>query len=76
MKAIVQARLDQESQAALEQLSRRLGWSYSKVVREGLRLMAACYPAKRGKKIIGMGQFSSGEPDLGSNKKHLEGYGR
>lgn len=76
MKTIVQARLDKDSQVALEQLSRRLGWTHSEVVREGLRLMKACYGSGRGKKIIGMGQFSSGEPDLGSNKKHLEGFGR
>ncbi len=34
-------------------------------------------PTKRRKiKITGMGQFCSGVPDLGSNKKHLEGLGR
>ena len=27
-------------------------------------------------KIIGTGQFDSGIPDLGSNKKHLEGLGK
>ena len=27
-------------------------------------------------KITGMGQFDSGIPDLGSNKKHLEGLGK
>ena len=32
-------------------------------------------PAKR-IKIIGTGQFESGIPDLGSNKKHLEGLGK
>jgi hypothetical protein len=32
-------------------------------------------PAKSGK-IIGMGQFLSGIPDLASNKKHLEGFGQ
>jgi len=26
--------------------------------------------------IIGTGQFASGIPDLGSNKKHLEGLGK
>ena len=39
-------------------------------------------PKKNGKKtnrqlqFIGTGQFDSGIPDLGSNKKHLEGLGR
>jgi hypothetical protein len=77
MKTTVQARLDDESQAALKQLTRRLGWSPSRVVREGLRLMVRHYgAAPKKRKIIGMGEFDSGIPDLGSNKKHLEGYGR
>jgi hypothetical protein len=39
-------------------------------------------PKKNGKKIdrqaqfIGTGLFDSGIPDLGSNKKHLEGFGK
>lgn len=32
-------------------------------------------PGKR-LNITGMGQFDSGIPDLGSNKKHLEGFGK
>lgn len=33
---------------------------------------------KRGKplKFTGVGQFDSGIPDLGSNKKHLDGLGK
>ena len=76
MKTVVQARLDDDSRIALERLVKRLGWSPSKVVREGLRLMTACYGALPGKRIIGLGQFVSGQPDLGSNKKHLKGFGR
>ncbi|HEY6445497.1 MAG TPA: hypothetical protein VIY53_03490 [Acidobacteriaceae bacterium] len=74
----VQARLDEESEAALHQLTSQLGWSPSRVVREGLRLMAKHHgsPRRKKRKIIGMGEFDSGIPDLGSNKKHLEGYGR
>lgn len=77
MKATVQARLDSESQAALDHLVRRLGWSPSRVVREGLRLMVRHYgspPPK--KKIIGMGEFDAGPPDLATNKKYMEGFGR
>jgi len=75
MRSTVQARLDRDTQRALERLVRRTGWSPSRVVREGLRLVAACYrPA--GGKIAGMGKFSSGRPDLGSNKVHLKGFGR
>lgn len=77
MSATVQARLDDESQVALDQLVQRLGWSPSRVVREGLRLMALYYgstPAR--KRIIGLGEFEAGPADLATNKKHMEDYGR
>ncbi len=76
MRVSVQARLDRESQRALTQLVRRLGWSPSKVVREGLRLLAVCHGGRAGQKIVGLGKFSSGVRDLGSNKDHLRGFGR
>lgn len=76
MNTTVQARLDRRSHAALERLTKRLGWSPSKVVREGVRLLDACYGRPRPRKIVGMGRFDSGIFDLGSNKKHLKGYGR
>ena len=75
MKASVQARLDRSSQVALEELVRRLGWSPSRVVREGLRLLAACYGKPSRKRVVGVGRFASRVTDLGSNKKHLEGFG-
>jgi hypothetical protein len=76
MKANVQARLDRRSQVALERLVRRLGWSPSRVVREGVHLLAACYGGYSTNRVIGVGRFASGLPDLGSNKKHLRGFGR
>lgn len=76
MKTSVQARLDPESQAALEKLVRRLGWSTSEVVREGIRLVDKHHAKPPRRKIIGLGEFDSGITDLGSNKAHLEGYGR
>jgi hypothetical protein len=76
MANTIQARLDEASRKRLEQLVKRLGWSPSKVVREGLRLLAACQPGNRPRKIIGLGKFASGIPDLGSNKKHLKDFGR
>jgi hypothetical protein len=76
MKANVQARLDREAQAALESLVRRLDWSPSRVVREGLRLLAACYGTTSKSKVVGVGRFASGVSDLGSNKRHLKGFGR
>ena len=76
MKSNVQARLDRESQVALERLVRRLGWSPSRVVREGVQLLAACYGTPSKAKVVGLGRFASGVSDLGSNKKHLKGFGR
>lgn len=76
MKATVQARLDRRSQMALERLMKGLGWSPSKVVREGVRLLDACYGRPSRKKVIGLGRFASGIRDLGSNKGRLEGFGR
>lgn len=75
MRAIVQARLDRRSQIALQRLMRQLGWSPSKVVREGVRLLDACYGKVPRKKIVGIGRFASGMPDLGSNKRRLKGFG-
>lgn len=76
MKTTVQARLDRRSQVALERLVKRLGWSPSKVVREGVRLLAACYGTSSQGKVVAVGRFASGLPDLGSNQKRLEGFGR
>ena len=76
MKTNVQARLDRRSQVALDRLVQRLGWSPSRVVREGLRLLDGCYGSGARKRIVGIGRFASGTSDLGSNKKHLKGFGR
>jgi hypothetical protein len=76
MKANVQARLDRRSRVALKQLVQRLGWSPSQVVRKGVQLLAACYGVPSSKRVIGVGRFASGLPDLGSNKKHLRAFGR
>lgn len=55
---------------------RELGWSPSKIVREGLRILEASYLHRKKRGVIGLGKFSSGIPDLGSNKKHLRNFGR
>ena len=57
-------------------LVRELGWSPSQVVREGLRVLEASYLRRKKRAVIGLGRFCSGVPDLGSNKKHLRGFGR
>lgn len=71
-----QARLDPDSQKALERLSGRLGWSPSGIVREGIRLLESCYGQRTGQRIVGLGKFSSGIPDLGSSVRHLKDFGR
>src|ERR1700675_4493285 len=58
--ATVQARLDLNAQRSLARLVRRLGWTPSKVVREGLRLLSAATPAKGRPRVAGLGKFSSG----------------
>ena len=74
--ATVQARLDDESKKIMEQLMKRTGWSPSQVVREGLRMLAACRLGKTHPRIVGLGKFDSGIQDLGSNKDRLKGFGR
>lgn len=75
MNAIVQARLDEATRKTLATLARRFGWSPSEIVREGIRLVAARFPGSDRPRIAGVGEFSSGIRDLGSNKRHLTGFG-
>jgi len=76
MGGTVQARLDAASEAALKRLLGRLGWSPSRVIREGVKLLDACYGRPAARRIAGVGRFESGIPDLGSNRRHLEGFGK
>ena len=75
MRNAIQARLDPESRKRLKRLMRATGWSASDAVREGLRLLSAVRGGKK-RKIAGLGRFASGIPDLGSDKKHLKGFGK
>jgi hypothetical protein len=75
MRSTVQARLDAAGRRDLAQLVRSFGWSPSKVVREALRRLALSHPLPGRPRVAGLGKFSSGVPDLGSNKKHLKGFG-
>ena len=75
MTKVVQARLDQKTHAALETTMRRLGRTQSEVIRDAINFFVSCSrPA--GKRIQGIGKFSSGRSDLASNKAHLQGFGR
>jgi hypothetical protein len=76
MKAMIQARLDEETQAALERLVRQHGLKASEIVREGIRLVDKQYTPPARPRLIGVGMFSSGITDLSTNKKHMEGFGK
>jgi hypothetical protein len=75
VSATIQARLDEETQAALERLVRRHGLRPSEVVREGIRLMDEKHKAQKRPKLIGAGRFDSGIPDLATNKKYMKDFG-
>jgi hypothetical protein len=72
----VHARLDSASEDILDRLHRQTGRSESELVREGLRLLAQSRRPPRAPKVIGLGRFASGKSDLGSNKRHLRGFGK
>jgi hypothetical protein len=76
MSRVVHVRLDSRTQETLDRLTRQTGRSPSELIREGLRLVAAATPSAGTPEVVGLGAFSSGEPDLGSNKEHLRGFGR
>ena len=75
MRSVIQARLDEQSKRRLTNLVRELGWSPSRVVREGLRVLEANYLRRKKEVVIGLGKFRSRVSDLGSNKKHLRDFG-
>lgn len=76
MAKLVQARLDDETDELLKELRKRTGLSDSELVRRGVRSLAESLPTRAGVRVIGVGRFSSGVRDLGSNKAHLAGLGR
>ncbi len=76
MSRTITARLDAETAKLLADLARNLGWKESRVVREGIKALTTLVAPKRSRKIVGLGRFRSGVPDLGSSKAHMEGFGR
>lgn len=50
--------------------------SPSKVVREGIRLLATWRRGSGRAKIAGLGKFSSSRAELGSDKKQLQDFGQ
>lgn len=75
MPRTVQTRLDEETEAVLDGLVERLRLNPSEVLREGIRVLHEKHNDKPRKRLIGVGMFSSGIPDLATNKKHMEGFG-
>ena len=76
MPRIIHARLDSRTEKLLLDLERRLGWNDSKIIREGIKVLDSLLVSRGPRRIHGLGRFRSGIPDLGSNKAHLEGFGR
>lgn len=72
---IVQARIDEKTEALLVRLRRQTGMNDSELVRKGLELVSQTLPARPRRRIRGLGAFSSGHRDLGS-KRHLAGFGQ
>lgn len=76
LSRVIHARLDGPTERLLRELERRLGWSDSQVVREGIKALNVLLVPGRARPIVGLGRFRSGVRDLGSNKAHLKGFGR
>lgn len=74
MKASVQARLDEETKAALDRL-RRSGMTTSQVIREGIHLVEKQHPARKRPRLVGIGCVDFGPGDLATNKKHMADFG-
>ena len=72
---MVQVRLDAEMQERLDRAARRLGWSRSEILREGIRLVEMSAGQKTVPKLIGIGMFDGGPSDLSTNRKYLKDLG-
>jgi hypothetical protein len=75
MAKMVHARLDDGSERILARLRRATGLSDSELLRRGLQAFDLMQGGRSGPRIAGLGAFKSGVPDLGSNKRHLAGFG-
>lgn len=75
MASVIHARLDPNTDSIRSELQKQLGWTDSEIVREGIKSLSALLRTNGKRNVIGLGKFKSGIPDLGSNKKHLRGFG-
>ena len=76
MASVIHARLDDDTDSLRNELQKQLGWNDSQIVREGIKSLSALVRKNGKRTIIGLGKFKSGVRDLGSNKKHLRGFGK
>jgi hypothetical protein len=75
MAKMVHARLDTETEGRLRRLRRSTGLGDSELIRRGLRVLDTLSGSQGRPSVIGIGAFASGIRDLGSNKRHLDGFG-
>jgi hypothetical protein len=76
MARLVQARLDPKTERLLVRLRRLTGANDSELVRRGIAALSVIVPDSTKRRIHGLGQFASKRRDLGSDKRHLAGFGR
>ena len=76
MASVIHARLDADSDSLRNELQKQLGWTDSQIVREGIKSLSTLIRTNGKRNIVGLGRFKSGVTDLGSNKKHLQGFGK
>jgi hypothetical protein len=76
MASVIHARLDEDTEWLRNALQKQLGWTDSQIVREGIKSLSLLVRKQGKRKIIGLGKFASGIDDLGSNKRHLRGFGK
>ena len=75
MTTTVQARLDEETQAALDRL-RKSGLRTSEVIRKGIHMVAKEAEGRHSINLIGLGKYDFGVTDLATNKKYMADFGR
>ncbi|HSR53255.1 MAG TPA: hypothetical protein VLV83_20720 [Acidobacteriota bacterium] len=75
MGKILHARIDKKTEKQLREIKLRFGWNDSEAVREGIKALSSLLTPSEGRTIVGIGEFESGIADLGSNKRHLDGFG-
>ena len=76
MSRRIQVRLDEETENVRRELTRRFGWSNSRLVREAIKALAHRLAGPQRRTIIGQGAFQSNQADLGWNEDRLSDYGR